>query len=239
MTITADRDLELWRTWKRTGAIADLEALMRQFMPLIHTEVAQYKNVVPENVLLAEAKVLAKHAFDTYAPTASTQLNTHVVWQLKKLRRLFYERQSTVRVPEHLRIQHNQYRRALTDLEDRLGFRPTLEHVADHLGVPLPKLTHLIATVEKKELLESGEGPTFGHADDDAVERDAIERAYHTMTPQQQKIFDYRTGSHGVRELSDNGAIVAAMGIPQWKLSEELVAIRKLLERAKTRSAHV
>ena len=236
---TADRDLELWRTWKRTGAIADLEALMQQFLPLIRSEAAQYKNVVPENVLLAEGKVLAKHAFDTYAPSASTQLNTHVVWQLKKLRRLFYERQSTVRVPEHLRIQHNQYRRAMSDLEDRLGFRPTMEHVADHLGLTVPKLTHLISTVEKRELLESGEGPTFGHADDDAVERDAIERAYHTMTPQQKDVFDYRTGSHGKPELPDNDAIVARVGIPQWKLSEELVAIRKMLERAKTRPAHV
>lgn len=229
MTTNADRDLELWRTWKRTQSTPDLEALMRQVMPLIRTEVNRYTGVVSSIVLEAEAKRLAKHAFDTYAPTAGTQLNTHVVNQLQKLKRLVYDRQSTVRVPEHQRLTYNRYRRAMNDLEDRLGAPPTIDHVADHLGLPVPKLQRLVATVEKRELLESGEGPSFGAPHD---EREKLELAYHDLTPQQKDIFDYRTGLHGKPELA-NPEICKRMGIPQWQLSSELVKIRQVLERAK------
>lgn len=229
MNTNAERDLELWRTWKRTGAPSDLEALMHQMLPLIRAEAQKYANVVPLFVLEAEAKQLAKRAFETYSPAAGTQLNTHVVNQLKKLSRSFYERQSTVRVPEHQRITYNQYRRTAADLEDRLGYKPSIDHIADHMGLPVPKLQKLISNVEKRELLESGEGPSFAH---DTDESEKIDLAYHDMTPLQKDVFDYRTGSHGKPEL-DNPEICARLNIPQWKLSAELVAIRQLLERAK------
>lgn len=228
MSLNSDRDLEMWRTWNRTKSMMDLEALMHQMMPVIRNEVSRYSNVVSPMLLEAEAKVLAKKAFETYSPTAGTQLNTHLVNQLQKLKRMVYERQSTARVPEHLRLTYNRYRKAVVDLEDRHGAPPSLDHVADHLGLPHAKLQHLISTVEKRELLESGEGPSFqGHHDDN----DKIELAYHDMTQLQRDIFDYRTGSHGKKELP-NPEILTKLNLPQWQLSAELVKIRSILQKA-------
>lgn len=228
MSERTDKDLELWKAWKKSGSMSDLETLMRQMMPVIKNETRRYENVVPAVVLDAEAKQLAKKAFDSYSPSAGTQLSTHVVNQLKKLSRTFYERQSTVHVPEYQRVTYNKYRRAVSDLEDELGYPPTIHHVADYLVLPVKKLKQLVGNVEKHELLESGEGPSFYSEQDDT---ENIELAYHDMTQLQKNVFDLRTGSHGKKEL-DNTAICKKLSIPQWQLSQEVSSIKALLRKA-------
>jgi DNA-directed RNA polymerase specialized sigma subunit len=227
MNSVADKDLDLWRAWHRTRAMHDLEALMAHVAPILRTEASKYANVVSPALLDAEAKVIALKAFETYDP-ARAQLNTHLVESLRKLSRMAYDRQSTVHVPEHQRLAYHQYLRAKADLEDRLGYPPSVEHIADHLGLPVDRLHKVIGTAGKRELVESGEGPSFQAAHDDT---ESIEFAYHGMTPLQKDIFDYRTGLHGKPELA-NPAICKALNIPQWKLSAELTTIKAQLERA-------
>jgi len=223
----AEQDLALWKTWNRTRASADLEALMHHVGPLIGRETSRFNKVVPPLVLDAKAKELALKAFETFDPNRA-QLNTHLVHNLAKISRMAYERQSTLRVPEHQRLTYNRYTRVLVDLENDLGYKPSLALVADHLAIPIKNLKTVIANVEKRELLESGEGPSFAVPTDDS---DLIELAYASMTPRQQQVFDYRTGSHGKPRLV-NPQIVAKLGIPQWQLSAELTQITALLKRA-------
>lgn len=230
MNTAKDKDLELWRKWNASKSSADLEALLAHMRPLIFREANRWANVVNKTVLEAEANKLAVEAFKSYDPnrTPPVLLSTHVTNRLLKLSRVAYERQSTVSIPEHQRLSYNRFVRLRSELEDRLGRPPTMEHLADHMAMSVPKLQALVANVERRELLESGEGPAFQQAEDRMLE--LVELAYAGFTPRQKDIYDYRTGSHGKPELK-NPAIMARLGITQGVLSYELGKITADLKR--------
>lgn len=215
---TKEKDIELWRQWKRTQSIQDLEALMAHMRPVIFREVNKWSSLVSPLVLEAEAHKLALEAFKTYDPNKDVLLSTHLVNRLMKLSRMGYAHQSTVSVPEHQRLSYNRLQRIKAQLEDELGHTPTMNHLADHMGMSVPKLQQLIANVGKRELLESGEGPTFQRQQD--REGELIELAYSKLTPRQKEIYDFRTGSHGKPQLG-NPEIMRRMGLTQGVLSYE------------------
>lgn len=231
MSTETSKDIELWRRWKQTRSPMDLEALVKQINPLIQREVNRWAAVAPRFVLDNEAKKVAVKAFESFDPTRGLQLSTHLVSQLQKLSRTAYAQQSTLSIPEQHRLTYNRYLKARVDLEDELGFPPTMEHIADHMQLPIPKLTGILANVERRELLESGEGPSFQTRTDDT---EKIEFAYHQMTPRQKQIFDLRTGMHGSMEVGSDKELMQRLGLTQGVLSYELQKIRQLLETTKT-----
>jgi DNA-directed RNA polymerase specialized sigma subunit len=228
-----DRDLDLWRRWHASRSQADLQALMAQMAPVFAREVNQGANIVPRYVLENEAKALALKAFETYDPSRGVLLSTHVTNHLQKLKRTVYARQSSVSIPEQQRITYNTYRRVRSELEDVLGHPPTMDHIADHMALPPKRLQSIINNVEKKEYLESGEGPAFQQEDDD----DIIHLAYAEMTPRQKQIFEMRTGYDGTAngnpsKVRTGAQIMQSLNLSQGQLSYEIQKITALLERA-------
>jgi DNA-directed RNA polymerase specialized sigma subunit len=222
-----DKDLELWRGWHLSRQDKDLEILMKHMMPIIRREAGKWANVAPMFLLENEAKRLAKKAFESYNPDMGTQLSTHVVNQLMKLSRFGYSRQSAVSVPEGHRVTFNKYTRVKSELEDELGHPPHLDDVADRMGIPTNRLVSIVKNVERRELLESGEGPAFQGLTDD----DIIHLAFHDLTARQQEIFKLRTGYLGTKQKDGQG-LMKALGITQGVLSGELAKIKSVLQAA-------
>jgi hypothetical protein len=230
---TKEKDLELWRKWKASKSPADLEVLMKQMSGPMQSQVGRWASIAPRFLLENEAKKLALQAFETYDPNRvpPVALNTHVTNWLQKLSRIAYERQATVSIPEHKRIQYNQFTRARTMLEDQLGAPPSMKQLADHMAIPEHKLKDLITEVEKREYLESEEHP------DATVEQDEkrlIDLAYHDMTPVQQKIFKWKTGYENT-PVQNNAFIMKELKLTQGQLSYELTKIKDLMLKAQGR----
>lgn len=227
-----DRDHQLWQTWKAAPSQETLNPLMRQMMPLIRREMTPWSNVVPAAFLENAAKGLALKAFHTYDPKHGTTLGTHTVNHLKKLSRTAYERQSSISVPEQKRLTFNTYHRVKLQLEDEHGRPPSHNEIADAMRLPPKHLQSIVDLVGKRELMESGDGPSFAqHMDDE----EAIHLAWHDMTPLQRSIFERRTGYNNTKIL-DGAGIMKSLSISQGVLSYQLQAIRTLLERAQNLS---
>ena len=222
--MSKERDLELWHAWKKEPTQTNLQRLMTQMQPLIGQQSQRWARIVPVFVLEAEAKKLALKAFETYNPGRGVALSTHLVNHLQKLSRIAYARQSTVGVPEHLRIQYNQIVRAKAELEELTGTIPTIEALSDHMALPPHKIQHLLGVVQKKEFMESGETVGFGLVDDG---QDILNLAKAEMTPQQRRIFEMRTGN----PPKSAPAIMRELGITQGQLSYELTKIKAILAR--------
>jgi DNA-directed RNA polymerase specialized sigma subunit len=229
MDLTKDKDLVLWRRWNSSHSIPDLEALMAQMRPVMMREVNRWTSIAPKLLLEAEANKQALNAFKTFNPSMGFQLSTHLTNGLMKLSRIAYSRQSSLSIPEHQRISYNQIVNIRTKLESDLGRPPTIEHLADHMQMSVPKIQKLIANVERRELMESGEGPVFQQHTD---EKDAIELAYHDFTPLQKQIFDLRTGFHGGTPKK-NETVIKQLAITQGQLSYQLNLIKIRLEALK------
>jgi DNA-directed RNA polymerase specialized sigma subunit len=221
-------DLELWERWKRQPTSTNLEALIQQLMPLIRRETQRWASVVPPYILENEAKLLTIKACQSYNPNAGTALATHIINQLQKLSRTAYKNQSTLSVPEQQRLTFNRYNQALSHLEDLNGRKPTMEDAADYLAIKPKKLRQIIENVGQRELIESGEGPSFIQSTSD----DVLHLAYKDMTPLQQKIFEMRTGYNNTPIAKDARSILKALNISQGQLSYQITAMKPILERA-------
>ena len=228
MSEAKSQDLELWRTWKKAPSPQNLEALVKQLMPIIRRETGRWGSLVPVYVLENEAKLLTIKACQSYNPNAGTALSTHVVNGLQKLSRTAYKNQSSLSVPEHQRLTFNQYRAAQHHLEDLNGNKPTLEDTADYLAIKPKNLRLIVENVGKRELMESGEGPAFIKDTHD----DVVHLAFSEMNPTQKKIFEMRTGYNGVPIAKDARTILKSLNISQGQLSYQLNTMKPLLERA-------
>jgi hypothetical protein len=226
-----EKDVELWQKWKSTRAMSDLEPLMKQMAGPINSQVGRWATIAPRFLLENEAKKLALQAFETYDPNRGVALNTHVTNWLQKLSRLAYERQATVSIPEHKRIQYNQFMRAKMQLEDTMGAPPTLIQLADHMAVNVDKVKSLLSEVEKREYLESEEHPSSA---DDQNETRQIDLAFHDLTPLQQKIFKWKTG-YETTPVKDNHFIMKELSLTQGQLSYELTKIKTVMLQAQGR----
>jgi len=223
-----EQDQQLWEQWNRTRSPQDLEKILKQLEPIINQEVRRWSGMTPENMLRNEAKILTIKAIQSYKPNMGTVLSTHVVYALKKLSRTAYARQNILTIPEHKRLTFNTITKVRAQFEDMNGRQPTLEELSDSMRLPPKKIQQLEELVSKKELMESGEGPSFALPTDDPS---VIHLAWHDMTEQQKRIFEHRTGYNNTPILTGS-QIIKKLNISQGQLSYQLTQIKNILERA-------
>jgi len=129
-----DRDQELYQKWKDTGSKRDLGNLVNQLSPILHKEVHRVSGSLPTAGLMAEAKVWAAKAIQTYDPSKGTLLSTHVTNYLPKIRRSNYKYQNAARMPENKTLQFQNYTNVVNDLTEELNREPTDDEVAKKIG---------------------------------------------------------------------------------------------------------
>lgn len=226
-----NKDLELWKTWKRTRSPFDLQKLLDQMNPIIAREVNKWAPAMSRSLLESEGKRLAVDAFEKYDPNAGTALSTYITTRLQKMSRTVYSNQNAARLPETKALMFHSYNLAANDLRDTHGREPTADELSDSLGWGKKKLQEFQRQAGRKEYVESEEHPDFGEEDDHLV--DFI---YHDLTPLQKKIFEYTTGYMGQQKLSGK-EILTRLNITQGVLSYQKSLIISAVKRAK--ASHV
>lgn len=128
------KDMELYNKWKETGSKSHMTALVNQLSPLIHKEVSRVAGTLPIAALNAEGKIWTINAIKTYDPSKGFALSTHVGSYLRKVRRMNYKYQHTVRLPEDMKLDYPKWNMAEAQLKDELNTDPTEKQVAERLG---------------------------------------------------------------------------------------------------------
>lgn len=128
------KDQELYDQWKATGSKQHLSQLVNQLSGVIYQEVNRQSGSLPKSALSAEAKKWAVKAIQSYDPSKGTQLSTHVMNYLPKVRRMNYKFQNAVRLPENLQLQYKDYNSAVQELTDQFNREPTDAEVAKKMG---------------------------------------------------------------------------------------------------------
>lgn len=216
----SERDLALWKAWKRNPSDAAASALLAQVAPLISREASKWDQTMARPLLETEGKRLAMQAFHGYDPSKGAALGTHVVNQLQRMSRLSYANQNVARLPENKMLWFHAYHRADARLGDELGRSPTTDEIADELGWSIPRVEEFRRSIGRRELLESG-----GHDDsgasglhDDARQDHTLDFVHHGLPPTQKAIFEHLTGYAGAETLS-NTQIQRKLGLTQGQYS--------------------
>jgi DNA-directed RNA polymerase specialized sigma subunit len=213
-----DQDFKLWSEYKATGDLQKKKDLIKQFEPLIYSQVKKWEGVVPTEVLTNEAKVLTAKAIDTYKANKGAALGTHITNNLAPISRIVYTYQNTARLPENITLKMQSFNAAQEHLSATLGREPTTDELRDELGWPSKEINR-IKQYNHKDLVESVGGVSGDFYDsDDSQEDHELTAIYFSLTPDEKNLFEDITGFNGVPKL-DTQQILKKYNLTQAQLS--------------------
>jgi len=132
-----DEEERMFALYARTRDPRILERLVERFMPLAKNLAGRYSGgVEPYDDLLQVASVGLVNAITRFDPDRGFTFATFAVPTiLGEVRRHFRDRGWSIRVPRDLQERSLEVDNALSDLPTRLGRSPSVQEVAEHLGM--------------------------------------------------------------------------------------------------------
>lgn len=222
-------ELELWKSWKRTGDKQYMNQLLTSMDPFLQSQVNKFNSVpIPRSALESQAKLLALKALQTYDPGRGTQINTHLGHELKHLNRYVIEYQNVGRIPENRGIAISKFQNIKSNLTEDLGREPTVIELADALQWSPAEVERMQSELRSDILITQGKeeaffDTTFNPTDQD---RDVVEFVYYQSAPDEKKVLEYTFGMGGNPRLS-TADIATRLG----KTPAEIRAISKRLAK--------
>jgi len=210
---------ELWADWHASGRPrAKLAPLMTAYQPLMSREVGRWSGSgLPDVALRAEARRLARKAFETYDPQKA-ELSTHLMTHLRGLDRYATTYRQEVRLPEAKAQLAGKVLRTKQDLEAELGRAPLPEEVSERLGIGT-------ATLGKLKTFQTSLYSALHKADaaqpvreDISHERIAADFLYEQLSPMQKLVFRHTTG-YGGAEVLRPGQIASRANVHPSRIS--------------------
>ena len=213
-TTEQQKDLELWREWKKTKSPVTLELLLNHLAPLINREVGKWGATVPRVALESKARVLTIQALEEYDTHRGAAIGTHITNRLRKLSRFVYPYQNVARLPENKQLLFNTFQVAQNKLYDNHGRDPTVEEISDELGWAKKKVVDFQSAFGRRELVES-EG---AYLEDDSATTGLVDFYYHGLAPDDKNLFEDITGYGGKKPLP-NSKLMSKYKLTQGQLS--------------------
>jgi len=207
------QELELWTRYKAGDEEAKKE-LIYSLKPLINSQVNRYKGSgLPLISIELEGIDIASNALDTYEPSKS-QLNTHVVNNLKKLSRFVTGYQNIGHIPESRVFLIGKYNAIFENLSNDLGREPTIFELADAMSISPVEIERLQTELRKDLSMElAGDDEQKGFymfarpEEEDPRAKQAREFVYFDADAIDKKILEYTYGIGGVPRLKFNEII--------------------------------
>ena len=166
---------EVWREYKKTGDPYLQEELVVNYQGLVyklaHKIVRKLKQGTEVEDLISDGMVGLVKAIEAFEPERGFKFSTYATPVvrgsiLNGLRRLYW-------LPERTRTKARNYQKAVADLEQVTGRKPTEEDIAAHMEISAKEVYDIIADLSSMYLL-SLDTP-LGTEDNDASVGDMVE----------------------------------------------------------------
>lgn len=196
-----------FEAWKTDPTPQNLQSLVGAANSNIGKALQMYAGNDKDPIARSHAKVLAVRAFKTYDPMKGTKLRTHFLNQMQPLRRFAAQRRFVFDVPERVQVDMAGLNTAKQELIDKYDREPTDLELADHTGLSMQRIQRLrqrqLDLSESSRLDENGE--IFQDLSQDPGEFSTwTQFVYHDLGPIDRKIFEWRTGFNGRKQLPNN-----------------------------------
>jgi len=230
-----DEDLkDLVTYWNTMGDPDSLMTALNQLQPTINTAIKSFAEGSDNPAIKHMAKGMAIKALKTYDPDKGAKVETYVFNQLQPLRREYRDMAAPLKVPDRSKMEIARMRQVEGDYEAQYGVPPSKSQLADLTGFSLKKIEQLqkIARgVFSPELVKEDQRGVESYAVDHLADIDNYwpTYIYQSLSPQDQKIYDYRTGAHGTEKLP-NKEIAKKLGISAPAVSQRANFIAKQLQ---------
>jgi RNA polymerase sigma factor (sigma-70 family) len=203
--------------------------------------------------LIQEGNLGLLRAIDGFDPHRGFRLSTYAAWWIRQaMQHALAEQTRTIRVPRHVTEAASAVHRYSRGFHHDAGRPPTVEEIADGLGVPLARVNAAMEltpdavsletplghedSLELGDVIADSEGPSPA---DVLLGKDFADRtrdALETLTPEEREVIVLRfgigaAGSHSVEEV----AALRRLGTERVRQIEAR-ALRKLRSAKRTRS---
>lgn len=214
--------------WKRyqQGDQTVAGALLQELTPTIDRAIHTFANDDPS--YKTQARILSLNAVKSYDPSKKTQLSSHVFNHLQRLQRLSAQRGNLIYVPENAALQRRAIEKARDEYELEHGEEPTVEELADLMGISIKKINKLMSyggtTSESATQDEHGDslaGSSVEHA------LDLYDRyIYEELDRVDKKIYEWSTGFGGSKRLN-RAEMAKRLGISESAVSQRASSIAR------------
>lgn len=195
-------ELELYQSWRKTKNPEYLTKLMNSLKPVMFKEIGKWRGgALPDEVLHAQGMKLLYKGIQTYDPKKGVKLSTHITNQLKPLSRLVYTYSNVLRIPENRVQRIALFRRALDELQDKLGRRPSVDELADHLSWSKRLVAETWQAILKDTLIQ--EGYMHMPVTETTPMSWAIDFFYQSLSPKEKILFEDLVGYGGRPQLPE------------------------------------
>ena len=225
---------EAYDKWVVDQTPENMSGVLDALMPTINSEIMRYEG--PKTHLRSKAKAIAVKAVKTFNPMSGAKLQSWVTTNLKQLSR-YGQGLRDVKAPE-LAIRHAaEIDRVSKQLEDELGRAHTDIELADEIGISpkrIQRIRHQVAAsintgrFEMNDVANEEQAQQPGVYTPSAVPF-AADAVYMSLGPDDQLLYDLRTGSHGKRPAS-TAQIANRLGISAPRVSQRADAIGRMIQ---------
>lgn len=202
------QDKTLYRKWKQDPTKENFQGLYNHFKPLLRSAMSKssYYSNVPNSVFKLRAAQQFYDSLNSYSEGGGAKLHSHIYGSVQnKVKRINTDYGSLSRITERNKdrlgvFQINDFNNAKLMLEEKLGREPSPMELSEELNVSIndvERFSHEIKkTLSLNEQLE--DLVTFQDISEDEAEMAML---YYDLSPEQQLVFDYASGTHGKQAI--------------------------------------
>jgi RNA polymerase sigma-B factor len=152
------------------------EELVERFVPLARRLASRYSGgVEPFDDLVQVASVGLVKAIDRFDPDRGTAFSTFAVPTiLGELKRHFRDRGWSIHVPREVQERILKVEKALAELPSRLGRAPTVDDIAERLGVTAEQVLEAMHASQGHHAVSLDASPMMGDGEEPAPLRERI-----------------------------------------------------------------
>ena len=201
MQTDSDKILE-WQKTKNPELFADL---VIRYQPVVNSVVKRYSTVgVAPATLRAQATSQMIKAFDSYDPTKGAQPTTHIWNNLQKVQRIASESQISGHIPEHRNLKRATFNIVRQNLEDRLGYDPSMEELSDELGWNKKETARMLNEVHGETTASKAAFDFYGNSvTREPADKILVDYLYHELDGKDKVIFEHTFGYGGKPVLNN------------------------------------
>ena len=142
--LTPDQEIELGHRI-RNGDAAARERMIHANLRLVVTIARDYVNIgLPLLDLISEGNIGLMEAVGRFDPGKGSKFSSYASWWIKRaIKRALVNQSKTIRLPAQVFDRITRMRRVSDQVSSDLGREPTVDELADELGIPNEKITRL------------------------------------------------------------------------------------------------